>query len=122
MAITASVGVAVIILTNLVLVPVMVSYTHFDEIYRLRLQRRHAHMDPIWNRLARVTEPRNAAIVTVVAVLLFAFGWWKGNDVQVGGIRAGSVDGIKITDSGQAEITLKIGDDYALVAGVGDVN
>ncbi|HEU5162312.1 MAG TPA: MMPL family transporter, partial [Thermoanaerobaculia bacterium] len=89
MAITASVGVGVIILTNLVLIPVMVSYTQFDEIYRLRLQRRHAHMDPLWNRLARVTEPRNAAIVTAVAILLFAFGWWKGNDVKIGDLHKG---------------------------------
>ncbi len=59
MAITASLGVAVIILTNLVLVPVLLSYIHFDEIYALKLKRRHRHMDPAWNRLARVAEPRS---------------------------------------------------------------
>ncbi|HEY0594113.1 MAG TPA: MMPL family transporter [Thermoanaerobaculia bacterium] len=89
MAITASLGVCVIIFTNLILVPVLVSYTHFDEIYRLRLQRRHSHMDPVWNFFARVAEPRNAAIVTAVAVALFAFGWWKGNDVKIGDLHAG---------------------------------
>ncbi|MFZ2493368.1 MAG: MMPL family transporter [Thermoanaerobaculia bacterium] len=89
MAITASLGVGVILLTNLVLVPVLVSYTHFDEIYKLRLKRRHAHMDPVWNLVARVTRPRNAAIVLGIAVILFALGWWKGNQVKVGDLHPG---------------------------------
>ena len=89
MAITASLGVGAIIFTNLVLVPVLVSYTHFDEIYRLRLKRRHSHMDPIWNALARVTEPRNAAIAVVVAVVLFAVGSWKAADIRIGDLHTG---------------------------------
>ncbi|MDX1584215.1 MAG: MMPL family transporter, partial [Thermoanaerobaculia bacterium] len=89
MAITASLGVAVIILTNLILVPVLVSYTHFDEIYRLKLQRRHRHLDPVWNRLARVAQPRNAAIVTVLAILLLGLGWWKATQVEIGDLHAG---------------------------------
>ena len=77
-------------------------------------------------RVAAIAAVLAAAVL--VAVLLFGGGGSdykvkatflnasqlvKGNDVQVGGIRAGSVDGIKITDNGQAEITLKISDDYA---------
>jgi uncharacterized protein len=89
MAITASLGVAVIILTNLILVPVLVSYTQFDQIYRLKLERRHRHMNPIWNRLARVTEPRNAAIIAAVAVVLLGLGLWKATQVQIGDLHAG---------------------------------
>src|SRR5262245_10366814 len=37
----------------------------------------------------------------------------KGNPVQTGGVSIGSVKGIKITDDGQAEITLAIDDRYA---------
>ena len=50
---------------------------------------------------------------TVKATFLNASQLVNGNSVQVGGVRVGSVDGIKITDDGQAEITLKISDDYA---------
>jgi len=89
MAITASLGVAVIILTNLVLVPVLASYTHFDEIYKLKLERRHRRMDPAWNRLARVAEPRNAAIITAVALVLFAVGAWKATDIKIGDLHRG---------------------------------
>ncbi|MFA6954593.1 MAG: MMPL family transporter [Thermoanaerobaculia bacterium] len=89
MAITASLGVAAILLTNLVLVPVLASFTHYDEIYKLRLQRRHKHMDPVWNFLARVTRRRNAAIVCLVALVLALAGWWKGNQVKVGDLHRG---------------------------------
>jgi uncharacterized protein len=89
MAITAALGVAVILLTNLILVPVLLSYTHFDEIYRLKLQRRHRHMDPIWNTLARVAEPRNAAIIVALAAILFGLGAWKATQVKIGDLHPG---------------------------------
>ncbi|MHB0970032.1 MAG: efflux RND transporter permease subunit [Thermoanaerobaculia bacterium] len=89
MAITASIGVAAIIFTNLVLVPVLLSYGNFDQIYTMKLQRRHGHMDRIWNVLGRVTQPRNAMIVLAVAVVLLAFGIWKGNQVRIGDLHAG---------------------------------
>ena len=50
---------------------------------------------------------------TVKATFLNASQLVNGNSVQVGGVRVGSVDGIKITKEGQAEITLKLSDDYA---------
>jgi uncharacterized protein len=89
MAITASLGVAVILLTNLVLVPVLVSYTHFDQAYRLKLERRLGFMNPLWNTLGRVVEPRNAAIITAVAVVLLGVGLWKATQVQIGDLHAG---------------------------------
>jgi phospholipid/cholesterol/gamma-HCH transport system substrate-binding protein len=49
----------------------------------------------------------------VRATFLNASQLVKGNSVQVGGVRAGSVSEIKITDDGQAEITLNISDDFA---------
>src|SRR3954471_21682617 len=69
-----------------------------------------------------------AVAVVVVAVLLFAGGSGgytikaqfinasqlvKGNLVQVGGVKAGTVKKIEITPSGQALVTLSIDDDYA---------
>jgi uncharacterized protein len=89
MAITAAVGVAVILLTNLVLVPVLASYTSFDDIYKLKLQRRHRHMDPFWNLLARVAERRNATIILAVAAVLLGVGAWKANQVSIGDLHPG---------------------------------
>jgi hypothetical protein len=89
MAITASLGVAVIILTDLILIPVLLSYVRHDQIYTLKLQRRHRHMDPLWKALARAAEPRIAAVIIGVAVVLAAFGWWKAREVRVGDLHRG---------------------------------
>ena len=89
MAITASLGVGVIILTNLVLVPVLLSFTTFDEIYGLKLKRRHEKMDPAWNWLGRVAEQRPAAIIATVAIILFALGSWQARRVKIGDLHPG---------------------------------
>ncbi len=89
MAITASLGVAAIILTNLVLVPVLLSYTGLDEIYTMRLRRRHRHMDPIWNALAKVAQPRTAGAVIGVVVVLFVVGGWKATQIKIGDLHRG---------------------------------
>jgi len=89
MAITASLGVAVIILTNLILVPVLASFTHLDEIYKLKLERRRSHMEPVWNTVARVASPRNAAIVIGVGIVLFVAGGWKATQIKIGDLHPG---------------------------------
>jgi predicted RND superfamily exporter protein len=89
MAITASLGVAAIILTNLILVPVLLSFTRLDEIYSLKLKRRHGHMDPIWNRLAKVAESRYAAIIIAIGVALFLVGGWKATQIKIGDLHPG---------------------------------
>ena len=50
---------------------------------------------------------------TVKADFINAGQLVKGNPAQIGGVSVGSVSGIKITDDGQAEITLKIKDGHA---------
>jgi phospholipid/cholesterol/gamma-HCH transport system substrate-binding protein len=50
---------------------------------------------------------------TVKAVFANAGQLVKGNPVQTGGVAIGTVDQIKVTDDGQAEISLKIKDKYA---------
>lgn len=88
-AIAASIGVAAIILTNLVLLPVLLSYFRIDERYREKLHRRARHMERLWRWFAGVTEPRPAAIIVGVAVLLALFGAWTGRAVQVGDLHRG---------------------------------
>jgi predicted RND superfamily exporter protein len=89
MAITASLGVAVIILTDLVLVPVLLSYVHLDEKYGARLRKRADKLDHLWTTLARVTVPRNATIIIFVAAALFAVGGWKATQIKIGDLHPG---------------------------------
>lgn len=89
MAITASVGVAIVILTDLVLLPVLVSWVKWDDRYRARVEARQKKLARQWLRLARITERRNALIIVAVAVVLAAFGAWKGRETPIGDTQAG---------------------------------
>ena len=89
MAVTASIGVAIVILTDLVLLPVLVSYVHFDAGYHARVERRHQQLAPLWLWLSGVTARTPALLIIVAAALLGALGWWKGRETPIGDTQAG---------------------------------
>jgi len=89
MAITASLGVAVIILTNLVLLPVLLTYLTFVEEYRTRLERRAETFSGLWRVLAGTAGPRGSVVVLVCAAVLLAVGLWRGTDVAIGDLHRG---------------------------------
>lgn len=88
-AITASLGVAVIILTNLFLIPVILSYLHYPPDYNERLHRRAKHMAGFWRALSKASERKPAAAIVLVAAVLGAVGFWKGRDVKIGDLHPG---------------------------------
>jgi predicted RND superfamily exporter protein len=89
MAITASIGVAIVILTDLVLLPVLVSWVTWDDRYRARVEARQLKLAKVWQRLARITERRNALAIASFAALLAVFGVWKGRETPIGDTQAG---------------------------------
>ncbi|MEJ2514894.1 MAG: efflux RND transporter permease subunit [Gammaproteobacteria bacterium] len=89
MALTASLGVACIILTNLVLLPVLISFVNPGPDYRDKLERRAQQMAPLWDGLTAVSHRKTAAVILVIAAGLFAFGAWKGSQVRIGDLHAG---------------------------------
>jgi predicted RND superfamily exporter protein len=89
MATTASIGVAIVILTDLVLLPVVVSYVHFDEGYRARVERRQIQLAASWRRLAGITARGPAVAIIIAAALVTVLGWWKGRETPIGDTQAG---------------------------------
>jgi len=89
MAITASIGVAIVILTDLILLPVLVSFVHFDESYRRRVERRQQRLARLWNRLAGITNRGPALAIIVISLALGVFGAWKGRETPIGDTQAG---------------------------------
>jgi hypothetical protein len=81
--------VAVIILIDLILVPVLLSHVHLDERYSDKLVQRAKRLDRIWIRVAKVATPRPATIAIVVAAVLFVIGGWKATQVKIGDLHAG---------------------------------
>src|SRR5262245_56660267 len=88
MAVTASVGVAIVILTDLVLLPVLVSYVRYGEGYRTRVERRQERLKAIWHQLAKITNRGPALIIIVLSALLAVAGWWKGRETPIGDTQA----------------------------------
>jgi uncharacterized protein len=89
MAITASIGVAIVILTDLVLLPVLVSYVHFDAGYRGRVERRQRWLAALWRRLSGITGRGPALAIIAVAAVLAVLGSWKGHETPIGDTQAG---------------------------------
>ena len=91
LAITASIGVAVIILTNLLLLPVLLSWVQLknpDE-YRTRMMRNAAKKSPLFEFLADFTEPKRAAWTIAVSIVLFGVGLWLAQGMKIGDSEVG---------------------------------
>jgi predicted RND superfamily exporter protein len=89
MAITASLGVGVVILTDLILLPVLVSHVGFDAGYRSRIERRTQQLARFWAWLANIGHRGPALIVIVIAAVLTLLGWYKGRETPIGDTQAG---------------------------------
>ncbi len=86
MAIAASVGIAVILLTNLFLLPVLLSYMPSGYFKRTHVGR----YEQQWKCFANFFTRRNSTGVVVLAGLLLLFGLWKGSDLKIGDLEAGA--------------------------------
>ncbi len=91
LAITASVGVAVIIFTNLVLLPVLLSWVQLKnpQAYRRRLLEKAHEQSRFWEVAARFTEPKRAMVTIIVSVVLFVIGAWVAQGMKIGDSEVG---------------------------------
>ncbi|HXS31911.1 MAG TPA: MMPL family transporter, partial [Steroidobacteraceae bacterium] len=96
LAVAASVGVAVLIFTNLILLPVLLSYVGVSDAAAARALRADsdAYRDRGFNHLfallARFVEPRWAVVTLVVAALLTAGGWLVSHQLKIGDLDPGA--------------------------------
>ena len=90
LAIAASVGVAVIILTNLVLLPLIMSYTGVDEKAVTKLQQDESGSNKLWHFLAGFAQAKKAKGALAVGLALLAVGLWGNANVQIGDLDKGA--------------------------------
>ena len=91
LAITATVGVAIVMLTDLILLPVLLSYTQLRNLdrkreYRLRQLTR---FDKVWAFLAKFSRPVPAAIIIIIGVVIGALAAQHGKQVMIGDAQQG---------------------------------
>lgn len=89
LAIVASLGIAVILLTNLILLPALLSYAGPVENYRERIVQRAEQLHALWRSTAAVARPRPALAMIAVALGLLSLGLWKAGDVTIGDSQTG---------------------------------
>lgn len=90
LAITASLGVAVIIVTNLLLLPLLMSYVGVGQGHYCWLEKRRLVEEKIWRVLDKLVQPRWAMAVGLLALLLSAYAAWLAPQRQIGDLHAGA--------------------------------
>ncbi|MCU7250894.1 efflux RND transporter permease subunit [Pseudomonas koreensis] len=92
LAITASLGVAVLIFTNLVLLPILLSYTGVDRRAAQRSLRAETSevRHPLWRLLDLFTARRHASWALVVGVLLAIVGFAFSLQLKIGDTGSGA--------------------------------
>jgi predicted RND superfamily exporter protein len=89
LAISASLGVCVIIVTNLFLLPIILSSLRLPPAYGQWIAARRAGTDRIWGRIAAEMKPGPSLIVIIVCFSLGLWGWYKSRQVKIGDLFAG---------------------------------
>ena len=90
LAITASVGVAVIILTKLIFVPIILSYIGISNLSIKRLLKKQSRVSPIARQVASLTQRRTAVISLITATTIAMAGFIIKQDLKVGDLDAGA--------------------------------
>ncbi|MDN7124210.1 RND family transporter [Pseudidiomarina sp. 1APP75-32.1] len=90
LAIAASIGVAVVVLTNLGLLPILMSYTGISERGRKYSERVRDQDHPVLTLFERFSEPKWAYSALVVALIGLTWGLVQGKQLKIGDLDAGA--------------------------------
>jgi len=90
LALSASVGIAVIIFTKMFLLPILMSYAGMSEAGRRLAERRHHGPHRLARAIASLADRRRAVIALVATALLAAWGVLTSQHLQIGDIDPGA--------------------------------
>ncbi|SDX23873.1 hypothetical protein SAMN05444064_11679 [Pseudomonas syringae] len=90
LAIGASIGVAVIVFTNLILLPVAISYVGISKRAVSRSKQDAVSEHPFWRLLSNFASARVAPVSIALAVLAFGGGLWYSQNLKIGDLDQGA--------------------------------
>ncbi len=90
LAIGASIGVAVIVITNLILLPVAISYLGISKRAVDRSKKDAVSEHPFWRLLANFASPKVAPVSIALALLAFGGGLWYSQNLKIGDLDQGA--------------------------------
>lgn len=89
LALTASLGVALIVITNKMLLTILLSWMSMSPRAIVRESGKKAGGDWLWNWLKHFAEPRRAIMVLACAAVLLGFGAMQARNLQTGDLGTG---------------------------------
>jgi uncharacterized protein len=89
LAITASLGVAMIILTNLVLLPLLVSYLNVPQ-NTVNKSKKSAASDSLWHMMSAFATRKFAIVILASTAVLYIIGYINAQDMKIGELHAGA--------------------------------
>lgn len=92
LAVAAGVGVVAVVLANLVLLPMLMSYVGVSKRRRDQLATDDERRHPVLSALQHCTEPRFAVSIVVVVAVAFAVGLYVRKDLKVGDVGTGAAE------------------------------
>ncbi|KVL62358.1 efflux RND transporter permease subunit [Burkholderia ubonensis] len=90
LAITASLGVAYKIVTNLILLPVAASCFNFSKTYADSALKRGERRSAWLRGLARIAQPKYAGVTVAATLVVFALAAWQSRDRVIGTLQPGA--------------------------------
>jgi predicted RND superfamily exporter protein len=90
LAISATIGVAVIILTKMFLLPILMSYVGVSDACLRHQARKQAGKFRIARFLACIAEPRYARLAALLALIVFGAAWAMSRDLKIGDLDPGA--------------------------------
>ncbi|NRD74035.1 MMPL family transporter [Shewanella sp. VB17] len=89
LAISASLGVGVIILTNLILLPLLISFTHVS-VSNTGYGSSNSQVNKLWRKLSLFATPKYAIWVLMITTVLYGLGMQQASLMKVGDLQGGA--------------------------------
>ena len=89
LGITASLGVAWMIITNKMLLPILLSYLNMSKTALGKEASQEHRVEKIWHVAAQCVEKKRAAVIIAISLVVLALGLWKAHDLKVGDYGSG---------------------------------
>jgi len=89
LGITASLGVAWMIITNKMLLPIMLSYLSLSKEALGKEATQEQRVDKVWRLASACVEKKRAAVIVGISAVVLGLGLWKAQDLKVGDYGSG---------------------------------
>lgn len=91
MALNAAFGIAAIIVTNKMMIPIWLTWVKIRDIekFKVKAKRRDEFGEGLWRLIAKSTHTGPAVAILMVCAVLLGWSFWKYNDLKIGDFKKG---------------------------------